>query len=706
METLDYNRKKREKACPKINCRKDNCKCGLEKVVIPSVLGDDSPSSSVAPKNGAYCNAIVVYEANDHVYVYSTEGIPTLINVEGGSSEEAIEELTEKLNKEILDRGAADDALQQEIDDLKNSPDVVDIVATYAALQAYDTSKLGDNDIIRVLADETHDGQSTYYRWDKHNSTWTYIGAVGDYYTKGQVDTLLADKQNELTAGSNIAITQSGDDLVISATDTTYSSFVGTDGVTAGSAGLVPAPATTDAGKFLKADGTWDTAGGGGPTVVQTTGTSQTDVMSQNATTSMVFADPATQRKIKIGANTFTPVGDDAIEIGKESKAKGVSTVAIGPEATVDSFANYGLAIGASTTTFGTDAIAIGYYAGTNNEKAVALGRGAQANHSFAVALGAGATTSVAGEINVGTGSFYPTKGYNGTSYRLLSGLHDAQGDHDAVTLGQLNGRVKQNAGAPTTSTVGTVGQLLEDTTNGKLYQCTAVDTTDPNNPIYTWSEVGAGGGGPTVVQSTGASITDVMSQKAVTDELYPQYSAKSKGVIGVGNYFSIANYGDSKIGIGKVTLGNLSAYALAINSGDGNGTVNSISGMGIWAGEGGTVTGHSGVAIGNGASVSGAGGVAIGANSSSTQQGEFNIGTSNTSRGYNSTNYRLISGVHDGQDIHDAATVAQGNTLSASAPDSSTVGVLGQLWTDTTNMHTYQCTAISGSTYTWQMRW
>ena len=27
-------------------------------------------------------------------------------------------------------------------------------------------------------------------------------------------------------------------------------------------------------------------------------------------------------------------------------------------------------------------------------------------------------------------------------------------------------------------------------------------------------------------------------------------------------------------------------------------------------------------------------------------------------------------------------------------------------LFTDTTNMHTYQCTAISGGTYTWTQRW
>lgn len=48
----------------------------------------------------------------------------------------------------------------------------------------------------------------------------------------------------------------------------------------------------------------------------------------------------------------------------------------------------------------------------------------------------------------------------------------------------------------------------------------------------------------------------------------------------------------------------------------------------------------------------------------------------------------------------------ANGNTLATSAPTSSTVGVLGQLYTDTTSMHTYQCTAISGDTYTWTQRW
>lgn len=54
---------------------------------------------------------------------------------------------------------------------------------------------------------------------------------------------------------------------------------------------------------------------------------------------------------------------------------------------------------------------------------------------------------------------------------------------------GKIDARIKTNAGAPTSSTAGTVGQLLEDTTNAKLYQCIGVD--DSTTPIvYTWGEM------------------------------------------------------------------------------------------------------------------------------------------------------------------------------------------------------------------------
>lgn len=204
----------------------------LRKVVIPVSMGTEE---DVPPAIGKYFNVLLQYESNGHIYLYSSDGIPTAI--EANIPQEVLDRISTLesdvdlleigLAKETEDREKADGVLQQEIDDIKNSPDVVDIVATYSDLMAYDTSSLGDNDVIRVLRDETHDGQSAYYRWDKPHSTWTFIGTVGDYYTKQQVDTLLDGKQDELTPGENISIVDESGDLVISATDTTYSAGSG-----------------------------------------------------------------------------------------------------------------------------------------------------------------------------------------------------------------------------------------------------------------------------------------------------------------------------------------------------------------------------------------------------------------------------------------------------------------------------------------------
>ena len=233
----------------------------------------------------------------------------------------------------------------------------------------------------------------------------TYTAGSGVDITGNAISVDTTTIQPKLTAGSNISIA----DNTISATDTTYSAFTGTDGTAAGTAGLVPAPATADAGKFLKADGTWATAGGGsGPTVVQTTGTSTTDVMSQNATTSMVFADPSIQRKVQIG--------DSANASGTNSVAIGYRTVAS---------QNYGVVIGDEAQVGSSHGVAIGFKAS------------AQQN---SVAIGRNATTTRNGEMNIGTGSH--NNGYNNTPYRVIGGVYDGQDAHDATTVGQVNTRL------------------------------------------------------------------------------------------------------------------------------------------------------------------------------------------------------------------------------------------------------------------------
>ena len=62
-------------SCPKMDCRKNSCKCGLAYVNIPTALEPSTPAV-----NGAYCNAIVEYEGSGDIYVYSKEGVPVLLN--------------------------------------------------------------------------------------------------------------------------------------------------------------------------------------------------------------------------------------------------------------------------------------------------------------------------------------------------------------------------------------------------------------------------------------------------------------------------------------------------------------------------------------------------------------------------------------------------------------------------------------------------
>lgn len=107
------------------------------------------------------------------------------------------ETLQKNIDTEATSRQESDNNLQTQIDALSDRSDVVDVVDTYAELQSYDTSKLGDNDVIKVLNDETHNGAITYYRWNKTEGEWKYVGATGPYYTKAETDEKL---QAETTA--------------------------------------------------------------------------------------------------------------------------------------------------------------------------------------------------------------------------------------------------------------------------------------------------------------------------------------------------------------------------------------------------------------------------------------------------------------------------------------------------------------------------
>jgi hypothetical protein len=100
-----------------------------------------------------------------------------------------------KANSEPFLRQEADNELQAQIDTINASQNMVDIVGTYADLQAYDTTNLKANDKIEVLDDEHNNNSDSVYKWT--GSAWELVGSIASSYTKAETDSLL---QQAITA--------------------------------------------------------------------------------------------------------------------------------------------------------------------------------------------------------------------------------------------------------------------------------------------------------------------------------------------------------------------------------------------------------------------------------------------------------------------------------------------------------------------------
>lgn len=105
------------------------------------------------------------------------------------------------------------DDVAEKVQTIIDSADVKDVVQSHKDLDKYDTSTLGDNDVIKVLKDEEHENATTYYRYNKATKIFDYIGQIGPYYTTLQMDDKLREKQDVLVSGKNIK-TINGESIV------------------------------------------------------------------------------------------------------------------------------------------------------------------------------------------------------------------------------------------------------------------------------------------------------------------------------------------------------------------------------------------------------------------------------------------------------------------------------------------------------------
>lgn len=337
---------------------------------------------------------------------------------------------------QTLIRGVAERIMdvEDEVERLENNPDVVDIVDTYADLQAYSTSGLTDKDIIRVIADETKGGLSSYYRWNSPNPGWNFVGVIpggdgikelssADYnYPTADPDRvalwLLDNGLYTAPAGVLVAASTtsypwyntSDKTILVGGSDTVKGIYTFLNGKTDVVTTQVSDGTEADEYTLLKST-----------QVLQTTGTSTTDVMSQNAATSMVFADPATRTKIKIGDGAFANEGTDGVEIGHNSRAA----------------SSYAVGIGSNAEAKGIESVALGYATETA-DNGICLGTRSKALAHNAVAFQYSRATTQ-GEVAFGMASWGTNGGYNNSNYRLLTGLYDPQSDHDAATKGYVD---------------------------------------------------------------------------------------------------------------------------------------------------------------------------------------------------------------------------------------------------------------------------
>lgn len=87
--------------CPKdcntpkvLEIHNHECPVLFHRVMVPAAMGDDETNP---PRNGQYRNVLLQYEANKHIYMFSSDGIPTYIS--DGDEDKGTTDYNELTNK-------------------------------------------------------------------------------------------------------------------------------------------------------------------------------------------------------------------------------------------------------------------------------------------------------------------------------------------------------------------------------------------------------------------------------------------------------------------------------------------------------------------------------------------------------------------------------------------------------------------------------
>ena len=452
----------------------------FHKVLVPAEMGDETTNP---PKQGAYKNTLLVYEATGAAFMYSSDGIYTFLAERGPAGPEGPagpagpqgERGEPGPQGERGETGpAGPQGARGEAGPAGPKGDTGD---TGPAGPKGDT---GDTGPAGPVGPSGPSGFSP-----SASVTQTSTGAtitITDEHGTTTADVHNGQDAPTYTAGANIQINNN----VISATDTTYSDFTGTDGTAAGAAGLVPAPATTDFGKFLSASGSWDSVPAS-INVIQTpnrpyNSTSTTDVLSDR------------------GVYLSTHSSNDGVQIsggtGTGATAGNAYSIAIGADARAG-YANY------------SNSVAIGINARALGERCISIGNADagynQTGGGYSVAIGStkypvyrGYNTLLGWETSVG---YMGGSGYYGHNYNVVIG-YSAGGGGSGTQYDSTVATRNVTVGAK--ATLGTVSYATalganSTITSGKynvvLGYMSRADTDNSSDPHYGDVVVSVGDG-------------------------------------------------------------------------------------------------------------------------------------------------------------------------------------------------------------------
>ena len=216
--------------CPNVDCGDKCSDVPFRKVNIPTSMGDDE-TGEYAPENGLYKNALVEYEANGALYIYSSDGIFTKLgyNTQGGGGvtqnyvdiqdsktlQDAKAYTDIQAGSTVTDlEDYADNVSAGALQDAKNYADTKDALVLQAA-KDYTDAHAGEGGVSQQYVDDHDAATLSSAELYADNAASTEAAVV-----QGNLDTLENSLATVATTGLYSDIINTPDVPIITMTDT------------------------------------------------------------------------------------------------------------------------------------------------------------------------------------------------------------------------------------------------------------------------------------------------------------------------------------------------------------------------------------------------------------------------------------------------------------------------------------------------------